>query len=52
MILLGSKRGKLPGEDDQHFPMLQVKTEKCPLGFTIRDQDDQRKSVFSGKMGS
>ena len=31
--LLETQRGELPGEDDQHFQMLQIKTTKCPLGF-------------------
>lgn len=33
VMLMASKRGRLPGDEDQHFQILQIKTKKRPLGL-------------------
>lgn len=33
MMLMETRRGRHPGDEDQHFQILQIKTKKCPLGF-------------------
>lgn len=47
VMLLETQRGELPGEDDQHFQMLQVRTLTCPLGFINKSSLLIRGTVFS-----
>lgn len=36
MMMMETKRGRLLGDEEQHFQILQIKTKKRPLGFIYK----------------